>query len=78
MSGRPNAPVQRRGTFWQSMRAVGWSFFGIRHSTGLEHDQGHLSAAQVVIAGLVGGAIFVIALVALVHWVVGSGIAASR
>jgi hypothetical protein len=76
MSDDLKAAARRKGSFLGSMRAVAWSFFGIRRSSGLEHDANRLNPVHVVIAGLVGAAIFVIALVLLVRWVVGSGIAA--
>jgi hypothetical protein len=76
VSDEHKAAVQRSGSFAQSMRAVAWSFFGIRRSTESQHDATHLNPVHVVIAGLVGAAIFVIALVMLVRWVVGSGVAA--
>jgi hypothetical protein len=58
------------------MRAVAWSFFGVRRSKGLEHDMARLNPVHVVIAGLIGAAVFVGCLVMLVQWVVGSGVAA--
>lgn len=65
-----------KGSFWQALRAVAWSFFGIRRSSGLQHDAARLDAVQVIAAGLVGVAIFVAVLVLLVRWVVSSGVAA--
>ena len=75
MSDDLKSAVQRKGTFWGSMRAVAWSFFGIRRSAGSQHDVGHLNPVHVVVAGLVAAAVFVLALVLLVRWVVGSGVA---
>ena len=69
--------VQRKGSFLQTMRAVAWSFFGVRRSKGLEEDVTKLNPLHVAIAGVVGGAVFVVALVLLVRWVIGSGVAAS-
>ena len=76
MSDERKSAAQRPGTFWQSMRAVAWSFFGIRRSAGSQQDASQLNPVHVVIAGLAGAAIFVVALVLLVRWVVGSGVAA--
>ena len=64
-----------KGTFLQSMRAVAWSFFGIRRRSGYEDDVQRLNPVHVVIAGIVGAAIFIVTLVLLVRWVVGSGVA---
>ena len=30
--------VQRKGSFLQTMRAVAWSFFGVRKASGYEND----------------------------------------
>jgi hypothetical protein len=58
----------------KTARAVAWSFLGIRRKSGFEQDV-KLDPVHVVIAGLVGAALFVGALVLLVRWVVGSGVA---
>ena len=59
----------------QTVRAVGWSFFGVRRSSGLAQDVAKLNPVHVIIAGLVGAGLFVLALVLLVQWVVHSGVA---
>ncbi|MDE2370978.1 MAG: DUF2970 domain-containing protein [Burkholderiales bacterium] len=68
--------VERKGSLLHSLRAVAWSFFGIRKRSGYAEDMSKLNPVTVVIAGLIGAAIFIGALVALVHWVVSSGVAA--
>jgi hypothetical protein len=67
--------VARKGSFLQTMKAVGWSFFGVRKSTDYEKDLSRLNPVHVVIAGIVGAALFVLALVLLVNWVLSSGVA---
>ena len=68
--------VARKGSFLQTMQAVGWSFFGVRRSTDHAQDVAKLNPVHVVIAGILGAALFVAVLVMLVKWVVGSGVAA--
>lgn len=63
-------------TFGRAMKAVAWSFFGVRRSADLDRDQRQLSPAHVIVAGLVAAALFVIGLVVLVNWVISSGVAA--
>jgi hypothetical protein len=81
MSGAPNPDeglrdaLQRKGSFWQTLRAVAWSFFGIRRGSGYEHDVQKLNPLHVIVAGIVGAALFVTLLVVLVRWVVSSGVA---
>ncbi len=65
----------RKGSFVQTLRAVGWSFFGVRRSADYAQDVAKLNPVHVIIAGVIGAAAFVLALVLLVQWVVGSGVA---
>jgi hypothetical protein len=71
----PNV-TSRKGSLPNTMRAVFWSFFGVRRSADYERDVSQLNPVHVVIGGIVGAALFVAALVLLVKWVVGSGVAA--
>ena len=66
----------RKGSLLQTMQAVAWSFFGVRRAADQAQDIAKLNPVHVIIAGLVGAALFVLALVLLVQWVVGSGVAA--
>ena len=67
--------VQRKASFLQTMRAVAWSFFGVRKSSDYEKDVQQLNPVHVVIAGVIGAAIFIGLLIALVSWVLSSGVA---
>jgi len=67
--------LQRKASFLQTMRAVAWSFFGVRKSADYERDVAQLNPVHVVIAGLIGVAIFIGVLIALVSWVLSSGVA---
>jgi hypothetical protein len=53
-----------------------WSFFGVRKAKDLERDVSELNPLHVVIAGVIVAALFVVALIVLVNWVIGSGVAA--
>jgi len=65
----------RKGSFVQTAKAVGWSFFGVRKSAGYERDVSELNPVHVIVAGVIGAVVFIAVLVALVHWVVASGVA---
>ena len=67
--------VQRKGSFLQTMRAVAWSFFGVRKSADYENDVKQLNPVHVVVAGVVAAVIFIGVLIALVNWVLSSGVA---
>jgi hypothetical protein len=67
--------TQRPLSFGQTMLAVFWSFFGVRRSRDMGADVSKLNPVHLLIGGLLGAALFVVALVLLVRWVVGSGVA---
>ena len=64
--------LQRKASFLQTMRAVAWSFFGVRRSSEHEKDLNQLNPVHVIIAGLLAVAVFIGVLVAVVRWVVSS------
>jgi hypothetical protein len=47
--------------------AVFWSFFGVRKRRDYDADAQSLTPAQVIIAGLIGGAVFVLTMLLLVY-----------
>lgn len=55
----------------QVAKAVFWSFLGVRKRTEHEKDLAQIKPVQVVIAGLIGAAIFVLSLVLLVKFIIG-------
>jgi hypothetical protein len=67
--------VHRKGSWIRSFKAVAWSFFGVRRASDYEQDVSQLKPQHVIVAGLVAAALFVVLLVLLVRWVVGSGVA---
>ena len=73
---KPSPAATQTGTFLQTVRAVAWSFFGVRRAADLEQDVQRLNPVQVVVVGVLGAALFVVALVWLVKCVVVSGVAA--
>jgi amino acid transporter len=76
MNGGLKDATQRPASPLQTMRAVAWSFLGIRRSSGYAEDVQKLNPVHVLVGGIVGAALFVGAIVLLVRWVVSSGVAA--
>jgi hypothetical protein len=66
------SPTARKANFGQTFRAVAWSFLGIRRSADYERDVKNLNPIHVVIAAVLGAAVFVVFLVVLVHFVIGA------
>jgi hypothetical protein len=69
-------PGRRKASLLRTLLAVVWSFLGIRKSKDLERDVSELNPLHLVIAGVLVAALFVGALIALVNWVIKSGVAA--
>ena len=59
-------PAGRKASFGATMKAVFWSFFGIRKRSDYEHDSAHLNPVHLIIAALLGVALFIGVLVVVV------------
>ena len=64
-------PTQRKGSFWRTVKAVSWSFVGLRSRSDYEKDVKQLNPIHIVVVGLLGVLVFVGGLILLVTWVVG-------
>ncbi|MFN3886074.1 MAG: DUF2970 domain-containing protein [Aquabacterium sp.] len=67
--------ARRRGSFVQTLKAVAWSFFGVRKSSEYARDVAHINPIHVIVAGILAGIAFVVGLVLLVRWIIHSGVA---
>jgi hypothetical protein len=56
----------RKASFLASMKAVFWSFFGVRKRRDYEDDAVNLNPVHVIVAALLGVAIFIGVLLLLV------------
>ena len=56
----------RKASFGATMKAVFWSFFGIRKRSDYEHDAANLNPLHLVVAALIGVLLFIGVLVMLV------------
>jgi hypothetical protein len=61
--------TQRKASFAATMKAVFWSFFGVRKKRDYEQDAAQLNPVHVIIAGLIGAALFIAILVMIVKLV---------
>ena len=57
----------RKASFGATMKAVFWSFFGVRKRKDYERDAANLNPVHVIIAALIGVVIFIGVLIAVVH-----------
>lgn len=63
--------VQRKGSIWRTIKAVSWSFVGLRARGDYEKDVEQLNPVHIVVVALVGVLVFVGGLILLATWVVG-------
>jgi hypothetical protein len=62
--------TQRKMSFGATVKAVLWSFFGVRKKSGFEEDTQKLNPLHVIVAGVIAAILFVFALLTLVKIVV--------
>ncbi|UGQ47148.1 DUF2970 domain-containing protein [Massilia endophytica] len=60
----------QRASFMYAMKAVVWSFFGLRRKSDFEKDQVKLNPVHFIVAGVLGAAIFIGLLITVVKLVV--------
>jgi hypothetical protein len=72
MNKPDNLPAhQRKGSIFRTIKAVLWSFVGLRARGDYERDVAQLNPVHIIIVGLVGVFVFVGSLILLATWVVG-------
>ncbi len=71
MSTPDNLPAhQRKGSIFRAVKAVMWSFVGLRARGDYEQDVVQLNPVHIIVVGFVGVFIFVGSLILLATWVV--------
>lgn len=60
----------QQGSVWATVKAVAWSFLGVRKGSGFQEDISKLKPYHIIAVGLVGGILFVLFLIGLVNWIV--------
>ena len=72
MNKPENVPVhKRKGPIFRTVKAVMWSFVGLRARGDYERDVAQLNPVHIIVVGLVGVFVFVGGLILLATWVVG-------
>jgi preprotein translocase subunit Sec61beta len=62
--------TQRKASFGATIKAVLWSFFGVRKKSDYESDAQKLNPVYVLLAGVIAALIFIATLVIIVKIVV--------
>lgn len=68
MSGEK--PAMPKGSLGHTIKAVAWSFLGVRKNSEFQEDIGRLNPFHIIVVGIVGALVFVVSLIALVNWIV--------
>lgn len=71
--GAPQVPEpshSKTPSWVRAVRAVAWSFLGIRKKSEYQEDLAKVSPLHLILIGLLGALGFVLTLVVIVNWVV--------
>lgn len=63
--------TRRKLSFFQTLKAILWGFFGVRKGKGYQEDISKLNPVHLIIAGILATLIFVGVLVLLAKWAIG-------
>ncbi|CAN5507380.1 DUF2970 domain-containing protein [soil metagenome] len=67
-----DSPTARRGSIGATIKAVLWSFFGVRRSAAHDSDIKNLNPVTVIVTAVALTACFIVILLLIVRWVVTS------
>ena len=67
---RPEPAHHRKASVLRTVKAVAWSFIGLRKGAEYQRDQERIQPLHVVLVGLVAIFALVLLLIGLVNWVV--------
>lgn len=62
--------TSKKTSVWRTVKAVAWSFVGLRSRGAYEEDVKNLNPLHIIAVGLIGVFVFVAVLVMLANWVV--------
>ena len=62
--------AQRKGSLLGTVKAVAWSFFGIRKNSDYQSDLARLNPLHIIAVAIVMVMLMVVGLIVLVNWVV--------
>jgi hypothetical protein len=65
----PAMTAPQKTSLLRTIKAVAWSFIGIRKNSEYQEDLGKLNPFHVIVVAIIGVALFVAGLIALVNFV---------
>lgn len=69
-NGAPEAKKGKKRTFGETIKAILWSFIGLRRKSDYEHDAEHMNPVYVVLAGVLATLGFIGLLILMVKFAV--------
>ena len=63
-------PQPRKGSLLDTIKAVGWSFFGVRKNSAYQEDLAKLNPLHIIVVAFAGVIVFVVGLILVVRFVV--------
>ncbi|MCX7176820.1 MAG: DUF2970 domain-containing protein [Proteobacteria bacterium] len=67
---KEQAPVAKQASFLAVVTTIFWAFFGVRKRSDHESSTVNITPVQVVVGGLIGGALFVFILIFVVRIII--------
>ena len=63
--------TRRKLSFFQTLKAIAWGFFGVRRGSDHEHDIAKINPVYLIIAALIATVVFVVGLIMVARWFIG-------
>jgi len=63
--------TRRKLSFFQTLKAIAWGFFGVRRGRDHEQDIGKINPVYLIIAALIATVVFVVGLIMVARWFIG-------
>ena len=71
LQDNPPSKPTHRVSLGRTIKAVAWSFIGLRKHGEYQQDLQTLNPIHVIVVGILGALVLVTGLIALVHWIAG-------
>lgn len=63
--------TRRKLSFFQTLKAIAWGFFGVRRGRDHEQDIAKINPVYLIIAAVIATVVFVVGLVMVARWFIG-------
>ncbi len=63
--------TRRKLSFFQTLKAIAWGFFGVRRGRDHEQDIAKINPVYLIIAAVIATVVFVVGLIMVARWFIG-------